>query len=378
MPGIAQEDEEGARAKARSLARTAKIEGWALPGTRVGGPETVSQWFKRWLQFLRDRGGSSRQYRSNFANWIEPALGPRPIASVSAEEIRALVSQLNRAIESGKIRWKHATNIWGTLTSAFRSYAGPKGDHENGLVVRTDDPTRDVAGPKKGHKTDKVFLYPGELLKLGECPGVPLRRRRAWTIGVYMYLRPSETEALDWRDIDLENETYRIQRGLDRERASAPKTPKSGCARETADIEPELIPLLKAMHRESGGVGRVVGRLAHPTSIARTLRRDLKRAGVMRYELHNKSEKGEPAREWMEAHDLRTTGITWMAARGDSVLTIVARAGHSDLETTEHYVRKAALLRRTFKRQEVFPALPKALFGDGADESQVTPPPPVG
>lgn len=65
-----------------------------------------------------------------------------------------------------------------------------------------------------------------------------------------------------------------------------------------------------------------------------------------------------------------------MAARGDDWLTIVARAGHQDMEMTRHYVQQAALLRRTFNRQAVFPPLPACLLGD--DDDPAEPPSPAG
>jgi integrase len=376
MPGIPRDARPTAEAKAGALAAKAKREGWTLDSPTDGG-ESVRGWFKRWLAYRRAHGGSTAQYRSNFENWIEPAIGKLAMAKVTSADLRQLVAKLDDAVDSGQIRWKSATNIWGTITSAFTKYAGPRGSTRTGLRARDDDPTREVAPPVRGVKTKKVFLYPKEFLALVSCRTVPIRRRRAWAISVYMYLRPGEAEALEWPDIDLENETYTIQRSIDRERNDQPKTPKNGTARCTADIEPALVPLLRAMHKESKGKGRVTGKLGHPTSIARTLRRDLMAAGVERHELHHRSKPGEPAREAMEAHDCRTSGITWMAARGDDLLTIVARAGHSDVEMTKHYVQSAALLRRTFTRSDVFPALPASLLGDDAEVS-APPPSPAG
>jgi hypothetical protein len=125
-------------------------------------------------------------------------------------------------------------------------------------------------------------------------------------------------------------------------------------------IEPGLTPLLIAMHREAGGVGRVVGDAVASHS-ARTLRADLLLAGVTRHELHNASKA--PPREWMTLHDLRTTGITWMAVRGDPLLIVKTRAGHSDTKMTEHYISLAAVMRKQ-DYGEPFPLLPRALVGD--------------
>ena len=55
-------------------------------------------------------------------------------------------------------------------------------------------------------------------------------------------------------------------------------------------------------------------------------------------------------------HDLRVTGITWMAVRGDEPLRIMQRAGHTSFETTQGYIREAENLRAGFGT--VFPPLP--------------------
>jgi len=59
-------------------------------------------------------------------------------------------------------------------------------------------------------------------------------------------------------------------------------------------------------------------------------------------------------------HDLRATGLTWMAVRGDDPLKIQQRAGHSDFATTQLYVRTAEAVRDGFG--EPFPPLPAALL----------------
>jgi hypothetical protein len=60
-------------------------------------------------------------------------------------------------------------------------------------------------------------------------------------------------------------------------------------------------------------------------------------------------------------HDLRATGITWCAVRGDDPLKIKQRAGHSTFATTEGYIREAENLRDGFGT--VLPPLPTSLLG---------------
>ena len=102
--------------------------------------------------------------------------------------------------------------------------------------------------------------------------------------------------------------------------------------------------------------------------MARGLRRWLAKAGVKRHELHHDSETAAKLR----FHDLRATGITWMAVRGDDALKIQRRAGHKDLETTQKYIRTAEDRRAAFG--SVFPELPASLLAGGGTK----PAPPAG
>ena len=65
-------------------------------------------------------------------------------------------------------------------------------------------------------------------------------------------------------------------------------------------------------------------------------------------------------RKGIAFHDLRATGITWCAIRGDDPLKIKQRAGHRAFSTTERYIRDAENLRDGFGT--VFPPMPPSLF----------------
>jgi hypothetical protein len=71
----------------------------------------------------------------------------------------------------------------------------------------------------------------------------------------------------------------------------------------------------------------------------------------------------DPTRKAITFHDLRATGITWCAVRGDDPLKIVQRAGHADFDTTQIYLREAENLAAGFG--EVFPPLPADLLRGG-------------
>jgi hypothetical protein len=85
------------------------------------------------------------------------------------------------------------------------------------------------------------------------------------------------------------------------------------------------------------------------------LREHLQLAGVTRAELFT----SDATRRAITFHDLRATGITWAAVRGDDPLRIKQRAGHRSFSTTEGYIREAENLREGFGAP--FPPLPADL-----------------
>ncbi len=211
----------------------------------------------------------------------------------------------------------------------------------------------------------KQFLYPSEFLKFVSCPRVPFSWRRAVALAVYTYARDGELRAIRWDggDVDLEHGVLSITRAYSQSLKRVSQT-KTGHTRRLP-IEPNLFPLLEVMRKESRGKGRVVD-LVVQVNLARTFRVLLKRAGVTRAELH----KGSPTRKPITFHDLRATGITWMAVRGDDPLKIKQRAGHTTFQTTEGYIREAEAIRTGFG--EVFPELPAGVFSPGGGFGQVS------
>src|SRR5262249_20608609 len=153
--------------------------------------------------------------------------------------------------------------------------------------------------------------WPSEFLALVTCRRVPVRWRRLFAIAVCTYLRPGELAALQCDDIDLEHRVLHVHRAVDRVRGGALKATKTGRARRIP-IERAILPLLKALVAEANGHGAV---FPMPTVgvLSTKLRRYLQRAGIRRADLFT----NEATRRAITFYDLRATGITWMAIRGD-------------------------------------------------------------
>lgn len=156
--------------------------------------------------------------------------------------------------------------------------------------------------------------WASEFLTLTGSERVPIRWGRLFALAVYTFARAGELAALRWEDVDLDHETIQVHRSEDRVRKTGIKATKSETARRIP-IEPELAPLLVAMRREAGGKGPVF-RMPSAGVLSHKLKRYLERAGVERSDLF----ASDATRKAITFHDLRATGITWMAARGGRAL----------------------------------------------------------
>jgi integrase len=313
--------------------------------------ETVQEWSERWVASREAQGLTSvSSDRSRLRTHVLPALGDLELAKVTRQHIEELVEQLDLGVREGEFSWHTARLVWALVSKMFDDAAFSK---TRALRVRDDNPAAGVRGPDRGIKKSKAYLYPNELLRLASCERVPLHWRRIYVLAAYLFPRPGELEALMWEDIDLQRGTVHIHRGIDRYRDQE-KSTKTGQARRFS-IEPQLLPLLRVLHAEASGKGRVVDDMPEVTNLSRRLREHLERAGITRPDLF----ANDKTRKQITFYDLRATGITWMAVRGDDPLKIKSRAGHTSFTTTEGYIREAEQVRDGFG--EVFPRLPTGL-----------------
>lgn len=123
------------------------------------------------------------------------------------------------------------------------------------LRVRADSPAQGVHAPDRGASKSKVYLYPTEFSALVSCADVPHRWRRMFAITTCLYARAGDVNALTWADVDLDRGVVRIHASVDRRTGELTTTKTEETRR--VPIDPALLPLLRAMHNEAGGVGRV-------------------------------------------------------------------------------------------------------------------------
>jgi integrase len=352
-PSIPHEDMQSARKAAADVSALARNE------RRVDAnvPETVREYGKRWLAHREERGLTSvSDDRGRLTKWVHSKIGEADVTNVDRGALEELIEDLDRRVRARELSWKTAWHAWALTRRMFGDACSSK---SRALRVRADNPAAHVIGPDRGVRKTKVYLYPDEFARLVSSERVPLRWRRVFAIATYLYLRAGELNALRWDDVDLERGVVLVHRSANRVTGEL-KSTKTSISRRIP-IERELLPLLRVLHAEANGSARVVRTEATDRKLSRQLRRCLALAGVTRPELFPEDDGEAPqTRKPMTFHDLRATGITWMAVRGDEPLRIKQRAGHSTFSTTEGYIREAENLRDGFG--VVFPPLPPSLI----------------
>jgi integrase len=328
---------------ARDLAT--RIERLCAPQS---GGETFNEWAERWFKFRRAAGREKEQqmYDDN----VRESLGKVCVATMTRDDIASWVSRMDDLVALGTIRWGTARRRWILLRAMLRDLSRSKRQE---LRVRSDDVVATVRGPDRGLERVGTFLYPAEFVQLVSCKTIPVERRRHYAIAVYLALRSGELEALRRGDIDLESGRIHIYRTVDRQTGKEGPT-KTGCTRRFV-IEPNLLELIRLL---PGSAGDRVSN-ARRRNATRLLQRDLRTAGCTREELFTT----DGQRRRLTFHDLRATGITWWAMRGDPIGDIMERVGHAQIMTTQRYMRRGRLLVGA-SEEELFPRL-SVLFPRG-------------
>lgn len=333
---------------------------------KVSGPVvTCDDYFtKLWIPSRVDKVKSLRSDRSRWTKHISPLIGNRALIEVQSDDLRDVVQALDAKASSGegkgrdRFGQKSACNCWAIVSKMFGDATGSK---LRELRILKRNPAIGVKPPDPPGTLERQWLFPAELDQLLRCEAVPLVRRRLYAVATYCYTRPGEVLAFLWgRSIDLKHGMVRVNRAFDHIEDVFHEYTKTGDSRHFA-VEPVLKPLLAAMWAERSKPGLVFPTLGH---LADVLRKDLMTAKVARAALHVRRAGSQPLR----FHDLRATGITYMAIRGDSDQDVRERAGHSDFETTLLYIRRGHLALTSAIGRPYAP-LPECLLGESSQES---------
>lgn len=309
---------EGRKADAEELLAKLQVdykEGNYVEPSKI----TVAEWIETWLNTYKKmdlRQNTWEIYKINFETHIKPALGAMYLQQLRAEHIQNFYQQKLEEGKSPSTIYKLHDIVRGALKQAVK----------NKLIL--NNPAEAVTLPRKKQKEIQILTKEQrdrflEVLKED-------RLGAAFATLLLAGLRRSELLALTWRDIDFDNETISITKGLvyTKEKGlviGELKTEKS------KRVVPILDILLKFLRRhqirmlEEGNYGKdkpvfctQEGTYIYPRNLNRKYSELLKKAEIKDINLHA----------------LRHTFATMLLESGVNLKIVQELLGHARVSTT--------------------------------------------
>ncbi len=307
-----------------------KYDGEPVPTERL----TVGQYLtERWLPVQKSRLRTSTydSYRRNIELHVVPALGRRPLAKITAEDLDLFYATLlteGRKKLGGTSRGlapKTVRNIHLMLSKAFAD-AGRKGLVARNVASLADAPSAQTS------RNSEIKAWDAEQLGVFLDAVRSHRLHPAFHLAAHTGMRRGEVLGLRWRDLDLGAGRLSVRQALIEIAYEVHMSDvKTDTGRRTIDIDPGTIDVLKAWRiersEENGGIEPRAGDLVfskpdgswiHPQSFSQILDRKVAKLKVPTISLH----------------DLRHTHATLLLKAGVPVKVVSERLGHANVAFT--------------------------------------------
>lgn len=199
----------------------------------VGENSTVDRWFREWYELYKVPAGltakSLSMYREKYDGYIGPAIGQMRLRDVREAHLqRILNSQAGRS-------YSHVSKLRMVMRSLFGKAWSTRlilWDPSTGLVLpETEKGThRSITEDEREHILAVAKTHPAGL----------------WILTIlYSGMRPGETAALRWRDVDLAADELHVHQAVESGTVRV-KNPKTEAGVRDIPIHRELRPLLLA------------------------------------------------------------------------------------------------------------------------------------
>jgi len=280
---------------------------------------TVAELMASWLAGLQVGASSVERYRNIIDTQIMPTLGKLPVQKLKPSSLRDWLNViLIRGGRNGRpLSPRTAQQARRVLSSALKVAV------EDGLIA--SNPAGAVK-PPKAESREVAILGPEQitaaLKALCDHPLYPIAM-----LALATGARRGELLALQWKDIDLDGATLKIERSLGKHMVVS--SPKTRAGRRSISLPPSAVTMLQ-QHRKRQleqrmmlGQGKapadapvfsdVEGRPLTPVYVSKDWTRALKAHGLPRVKLHS----------------LRHAHASALIAAGLDIVTISKRLGHA-------------------------------------------------
>jgi integrase len=287
---------------------------------------TFGEYFPEWLAHHTAKGNplkpsTRRKLQKDVEHHVLPYFGDTRLIDITQDMVDRWLETLPHEQKSMR------ENSYKALKEVLRTASKP-GIHGEQPLIPQYPITRSLPKPERYQET--VPATPREIKIIHDA--MPAR----YAIAIYLSvfgdgLRIGEVCALQRRDIDLEGRIMYIRRGrVTMDPNSKISTPKTRSSVRKEFIPPQLLPMLKKFLDENVRQEPEAWLLParkddsqplHPNTLRHWYDEARKAAG----------------RPDLRFHDLRHTGLTWMAEDGATLKELMEAAGHKDVSVAMRY-----------------------------------------
>jgi integrase len=279
-------------------------------------PPRWSEWLEECLKRLKltHRASTVLDYDKQLKKWVSPLWGERELSEITTSDVHEMVFE---RIDS-KLAPHTRRNILKMTKRIFQIAV------EEGRLPRNPCAGIQVRVPEV---EAKVLTNAEALLFLQQARQTEHRFYPIWFLALATGMRSGELMALTWADIDLDARILRVRRQWTSKAGFGPtKTQRS----RVVPIAEDLVKFLRELKLKQGSGSEFV--LPHlrewDHGLQAQVTRDFCRSiGVTP----------------VKFHDLRATFITNLLSRGVPLAQVMSVVGHSQLKTTNSYLRKAGV-----------------------------------
>lgn len=292
----------------------------------VGGNMTVDAWYHKWKALYKDPKGltakSLGMYDEKYNGYIRPRIGHLKLKDVKDVHLQEILNG-----EAGK-SLSHVKKIRIVLKEMFRRA------RQSRLITWDPAELLELPAARQGGRRSITGEERAAILKLAQT-----HRAGLWILTLlYTGMRPGETAALSWADVDFDNNEIHIHAAKE-SGSRRIKGPKTAAGVRDIPIHAALLPRLREAGKGRRGFEPVFptqgGGRQNENSLRRLwtgFKRELDIA--MGAELYRNKVVKSVVAEDLVPYCLRHTFCTDLEGAGVAINVAKELMGHSDIQTT--------------------------------------------
>lgn len=199
----------------------------------ISGEMSVDNWFNEWIATYKEPKGLTQKslgmYREKYRNYIKPSIGRLKLSSVTETHLQKIVNA-----QAG-MSASHVKKVRMVLQEMF------KRARQSRLINYDPAELLELPAVKDGHRRSITDEERAAILEVAKT-----HRSGLWVLMIlYTGMRPGETAALRWEDVDFKKNEIHVHAARESGYNNNIKAPKTGAGIRDIPIHAKLLPLLK-------------------------------------------------------------------------------------------------------------------------------------